>query len=100
MLISRLGNLNSVVLSFFVPWIFWENVGIACYVLDQWGCCNRARQRHCGQRNVSECSDNMCTIFWVLGAGSQVQSQERESMPNGSIHGICMELAMARHVFV
>ena len=76
---------------------------IGCYVLNSWGSSNEARQRDCDKQNVSKSSDGKCAIFFVHGicpwsAGTQVQAQQRESQPNGSIHSTVMELATPKHL--
>ena len=104
-LISRHEDLNSAELEFLVPWVLWENAGIACCALNQWGSFNWPRSKPCGQRKASESSDGMCMNFRVRGIrprkhGSQAQSQKRESQPNGSMQSISMEPAMSRHIFM
>ena len=104
-LISRHEDLNSAELEFLVPWILWENAGIACSALNQWGSFNWPRSKPCGQRKASKSSDGMCMNFRVRGIRprkheSQAQSQKRESQPNGFICDTWMELAMPKHIYM
>ena len=103
--ISRHEDLNSAIFEFLVPCNLWKKAGISCCALNPWGSFNWARSKPCGQKNVSESSDDMCTNFRVREirpwkAGSQAQLQKCECQTNGSMQSISMEPAMSRHLFM